>query len=759
MFLNGTVTMKTKKIELWGVVSALLLFLVMSNAVLAESDTSDNSSDQVIVIIGKIPRVIDDVLGSASVVTRNELDEQLVHDFNDLARYLPEISVEQSGTRFGQSSLSIRGIGGNRVAMEIDGIPVADQFNIGSYSNSGRSFVEPELLQQVEILRGPASSVYGSDAIGGVVNFIRRKPRDLLSQVDGNTYIGLSTSYHAVDDSTKVSTHGAFVIDELSGMLSLSRSSGHEFDYSANLTTDDSATTIQGPDFQDSGNESLLLQLVYDLSVNEQLIFAHDIYNSESQTEVQSILGIGRFRSTNGLLGDDQSERSTTSLVYDFESPTSSNDFIWMKGGSIKLFQQKSETIQLTDESRFSRGVNYFYDRDFYYQQEIDGVRANLYTDYASDQTEQTIGFGVELSKTKVKERRDALQTNLDDSTTTNIILSEVFPVRDFPISEIEEIGIYLNNQIEFLGSNWLITPAIRFDYIKLSPKQDTLYLEDNPATNTVSVSDSNWSPKIGAEYKISEEQKLYLQYIRGFRSPPFEDANIGLDIPLFNIRAIPNPELKSETSDGFEVGYQINVNNHRLRSTLFFNEYKDFIQTKVNLGLDPDSGRILFQSQNLDSAEIYGGDISYQYRTGDLFSKDDTVVFSSSFYKSKGINKVSSEPLNQIGPAQLIFKLDWTSANSQWKASLVTTTTDSKKDIAHPEDQQLFEAPGYTLLDGYLQLKASESSTLSIALLNITDRTYWNWSAIDGLSADDPLLNLLSAPGRSVSLQYRFFW
>jgi hemoglobin/transferrin/lactoferrin receptor protein len=50
---------------------------------------------------------------------------------------------------------------------------------------------------------------------------------------------------------------------------------------------------------------------------------------------------------------------------------------------------------------------------------------------------------------------------------------------------------------------------------------------------------------------RASELWSVYGQYAEGFRAPPFEDANIGFDIPLFGFRAIPNPDLRSETSQG----------------------------------------------------------------------------------------------------------------------------------------------------------------------------------------------------------------
>ena len=545
---------------------------LMATLTIADDDARIDEQDDVIVVIGKVPRLINDVVGSTTVISSDIIEKELAHNLNDLVRYQAGISIENSGTRFGSSGFSIRGIGGNRIATEIDGIPVSDQFSIGSYSNSGRNFIDTDLIQQVEILRGPASSIYGSDAIGGVVSFITKRPVDLLSQTDKDIYLGLKTGYYSADNSRLISASTAFANDNSSALFSVSTRKGHEHDNQADNTA--------GIDTQDNDTKSFLAKYFLTLSENQELIFSYDYFNRQAETDINSFIGQGRFISTSELLGDDESKRENFSINYEF---TLEND--WLDGGVVRLYQQKSETEQLTDEVRLSRGVNYHYDRDFYYQQDVNGLRLNFYANPSSVNYSHMIGYGFEWSKTTTTELRNSLQTNLDTGTSTNIILSEVFPLRDFPISDVTEMGLYINDEIKITNSKWSVIPAIRFDHYKLTPKPDSIYLEDNLATDVVAISETSITPKIGAVYQLSDDSQFYVQYIRGFRAPPFEDANIGLDIPMFLLRAIPNPELKSETSDGFELGYSFSNDSHRLDITGFYNDYKDFIQTKVNLG------------------------------------------------------------------------------------------------------------------------------------------------------------------------------
>lgn len=713
-----------------------------------QAEKEQKTDEQTIVILGKVPRPINDVFGAASVISREMIDSELMHDIADLAKYQAGISIENAGTRFGLSGFTIRGIGGNRVATEVDGIPVADQFGIGSYSNSGRNFVDIDLVQQVEILRGPASSIYGSNAIGGVVSFVTKKPVDLLSKTDKDYYVGLKGGYYGVDNSNLFSVNTAFAHGDSSALISLTSSNGHEFDNHA------SGDTII--DRQDNSSQSILAKYIFDFSENQQLSFSLDYFTRESETDVKSLLGEGRFRSTTGLFGDDESKRQKFALAYDFTS-----DNAWLEGGVVRLYKQKTETTQLTDETRFSRGTNFFYDRDFFYEQDIEGLRLNFYTNVSSGHLHHRIGYGVEWSERKITELRNALQTNLDDNTSTNVILSEQFPLRDFPISKVKEQGFYINDEIEIEGTGFSIIPALRFDQYRLNPMPDTIYLEDNQATSVVSIKESNLSPKLGFQYETESDSRWFLQYFEGFRAPPFEDANIGLDMPLFNIRAIPNPDLKSESSTGYELGYRYGNSQHTLDIVGFYTNYDDFIQTKVNLGFDPVAGRLLFQSQNIDSAKIYGSEVQYSFNSTGWLSKQDSVKVYANLFWSKGENEETQQPLNNIDPNHLLLGTNWQSPSKDWSAALHLSLYAAKDDIDELDDPAdvLFKTSGYGVLDLIANYQINDKAVISAAIYNLTDKQYWRWSDVNGLLVGDPVIDTLSSSGISGSLQLRIHW
>ena len=93
--------------------------------------------------------------------------------------------------RFGLSGFNIRGIEGDRVQILIDGIRTPDEFASGGpFLDSRRDYVDIDLIESVEILKGAGSSLYGSDAIGGVVSFNTRRPSSYVT--DNEPYIFLT---------------------------------------------------------------------------------------------------------------------------------------------------------------------------------------------------------------------------------------------------------------------------------------------------------------------------------------------------------------------------------------------------------------------------------------------------------------------------------------------------------------------------------------------------------------------------------------
>jgi hemoglobin/transferrin/lactoferrin receptor protein len=695
------------------------------------------SIDQIVVVAHKSERSIREIAANVTVVSRENINNNLATSMADVFRYSPGIDYEASGSRFGAEGINIRGIGGNRVAMLVDGVPLSDQFDVGSFSNATRDFVNAGLIQRVEVLHGPASALYGSAAIGGVVAVSTPDPADIagLDRTGGDAM----ATWRGADQSTHGTAMIALGDNSMGLLLGGSIRSGHELE---------SAAAPESVDLRDFERRSALVKFVTDDRFGRTWRIGVIHQDSEVSSDLNSVLGTGRFRTTSALEGADEYSLDLVNVAYEFGSPES-----WVDSGVLRAFYETTDISQATLDERGLAAIPTSIDRYFSFEQDIRGVELNLQKSVGGGRAAHKLGFGLEYRERETTEYRDGLATNMLDGTSTNVILGEVFPLRDFPISVSQEWGAYIEDTLTF--GDWSFIGAIRADRFELSPKNDPMYVEDYPFATPVSLSDSDVSPKLGVIYRLNPETDIYLQYAHGFRAPPYEDANIGLELPVFNYRAIPNPDLKSESSDGFDVGIRWLGASSGLRLSAFRTHYTDFIESKVRLGADPVSGRILFQSQNLAKTVIEGieagGHIDFQGAL-ESFSMD------GSLYVARSDNRENGQPLNSVGPGQAVVGVTWRGSSSARRIRLQSTFTDSWND-RDETGGELFKPAGHGVFDLFYSQKLGKRTTFRAGLLNLTDSTYWNWSDVRGLAPDDPVIPYLAQPGRNVSVSIDFSW
>jgi hemoglobin/transferrin/lactoferrin receptor protein len=705
-------------------------------------DSAPIELDPVVVVASKTPRPMSEVAGQVSVIDAVHIDQHLLEGLDDLLRYEPGLNTESSGTRFGVSGVNIRGIGGNRVALEVDGVPVRHGFATGSYSNGGQSLIETGLLKRLEVLHGPASSLYGSDALGGVMAFTTWDPDDFLSRGQGDRRYSLKAGFRDTDESSFINGVAAWASDAHGLMFAVNRREGHEKDYN---------NSSAGPeDPQDWESSSYFMRYTFDTENANRVRLSIEDFHRDASTQVNSILGFSRFRSTTALSGEDNDETRRLLVDYEFASEA------WDRG-VIRVFRAESDTRQLTFEERAAAQTPSRYERYFQYETRLDGLELNLFNDFALGRSQHRIGTGVELLRTVTEEFRDGFQQFLSDGSITKTVLGETLPVRDFPNSVVDEWGVFIQDEIS-LGNGWELIPALRWDRYDLDPEPDALYLEDYPGTEIVSVREDEISPRLGVIRKLDHGWSLYGQYVRGFRAPPHEDANIGLNIPVFKIRAIPNPDLRSETSDGYEVGIRQFNPSRRFSLAVFDTNYDDFIDSRAVAGIDPDSGYLLFQSRNISKARIRGIDMRLEQDLHVLGDRWSGLNFNAAFYWSEGDNLDNGQPLNSISPPQAVLGLAWVSDDQRVNAQFTGTFTRRQDKVDH-SGGPLFEPPGYGLFDFSIGFKAARRLELRAGVRNLADRHYWRWSDVSRLAPNDPMLQLLSQPGRSYHISAQLQW
>lgn len=171
-------------------------------------------------------RRVFDTPATVDVIPARDLDERMARNAEDVFRYTPGVFVNRqtSGTDPFRSlgGITVRGVGGNRVLTLVDGFRTLERI-----TDNTRDVVDPWNLRRVEILRGPGSVLYGSDALGGVVNYITRNPNDLIRP--GQSWGGeIGTSWSSLDNS--LVTRGTYAVraGDVSAMLSYQRRDANE---------------------------------------------------------------------------------------------------------------------------------------------------------------------------------------------------------------------------------------------------------------------------------------------------------------------------------------------------------------------------------------------------------------------------------------------------------------------------------------------------------------------------------------------------
>ncbi|MGU3525685.1 TonB-dependent vitamin B12 receptor BtuB [Enterobacteriaceae bacterium C23F] len=171
----------------------------------------DSGSDTMVVSANRFEQPINTVLAPVSVVTRQDIDRWQSQSVVDVMRRLPGVDIAQNGGLGQQSSLFIRGTNSSHVLILVDGVRLNQA---GVSGSSDLSQFPISLVQRIEYIRGPRSAVYGSDAIGGVVNIITTRDKDgttLNAGVGSNGYqnYGGSTQ-QTLGDSTRVTLSGDY---------------------------------------------------------------------------------------------------------------------------------------------------------------------------------------------------------------------------------------------------------------------------------------------------------------------------------------------------------------------------------------------------------------------------------------------------------------------------------------------------------------------------------------------------------------------
>lgn len=704
--------------------------------------------DPIVVVGSRAAEPLQQVVGSVSVLERDRLERNGVLDIADLAALVPGVSVPADAVRFGRQGFNIRGLEGNRVSIEIDGVPLPDGFGVGQFALAGRDLVALDAVQRVEVLRGPASTLYGSKALAGVVAMTTRNPEDFLWR--GNPLAtGGSLGVSSRDDSLFGAANLAAANGRWSGMILLSRLQGHETENNPS----DGGMSANPADVE---RDAALVKLVYEGEQAGRWTLTLDHGAGRQETDVQSLVfGPGRYSTTNALDADDRWKRDRVSLATSWTQPWSVIDAL-----DLLVYQQDSNTRQATDQYRLADAQTRYPTlraREFNYEQSSRGLELvaqsrSQWGDIAHWQV-----FGIDLTRHDYEGLRIGTQTNLDSGQSTDVILGEAFPVRDFPNSTVNELGVFWQDEIRF-APRWTVVPGLRWERYSLAANPDPIWLQDNPTTVLADVDNTQWTPKLGLRFTANDQTTLYLQAVRGYRAPPFSDVNVGLYLPTFNYLVKPNPDLKPERSLGLEAGLRWNGPVMRGSVAVYDNRFRDLIESRANLGIDPATGALVFQSINRDRARIRGIEADAHWSLGAWREawRGTYVEFRANWLR--GTDTVRDQPLNSVAPARATVVGGWQAEAERWGAQLSLTGVQRVSDVDDSAGP-LYQPAGYARVDLNTWLNIGDHLRLDLTLGNLGNRRYYDWVSLRGIKPDAADLDLYTQAGRNATLRLSADW
>ena len=759
-----------------------ILFVIFSSlasssiSIAASPEDAEPADIEVVVSATRTERKASEEPGSVSVLNRAEMDRQNVEQLTDTVRYEPDVSVPfaaggtgpVSRSRSGAQSFNIRGIEGNRVLLTIDGIRQPDQFTFGGTTTIGRDYIDVNAYKKVEILKGSASGLYGSDAIGGVVTFVTLDPSDLLGAVsDRPSAFKFRPVYDGADDSFSETVAGAYRIGQVEMLGLYTRRDGHEVEAK-------DADIVNPADYE--GNNALA-KFVYHWNPENTSKLSGEYFDRQTDTNLVSArrsFVIGPTTTfVNNVPVSDNLERVRVSLEHSYRAtpsdtpavetkdgksvtpaPPIPNEDNWFAQADAIVYYQNAFTHENSIEERVTSSpgredFNILQFRTADYEQNILGGSIQVQSLFNLGLSRNRLTYGLEASTSDIERNRDGLQVNLTTGMTTNFLNPDTFPVKDLPDTTVFRLGGFIQDEIAF-GENdrFTLIPGLRVDYYNADAHPDPIYLSTSGGTQPIDYDQTSVTPKFAALYKITPELILTGQYNRGFRNPTPEDLNGTVTNILFGYQTIPNPNLKSETSDSFELNLRGDYRYIKFGLAGYYNRYHDFIETFADAGIDPITGLIRFQSQNLSRAEIYGLESKIEFPLGVYADCLTGFALRNSIGYTVGNDLVNDVGLNTVDPLKIITSLRYDAPENRWGVELVGTYVDQKHRVDFLTSPDQFVPGAYFVVDliGYANL--NKNVTLNLGLYNLTDQRYFVWQDVIGLPASRPDIGRFAQPG-----------
>lgn len=742
-------------------ISMAVLVTLATATTTALAEETDILKD-VVVTATRSEAAIDDVPATITAIDRNTLDRRLPRDEADLFRDEPDVVVARDARRFGATRVNIRGLEDVRVVQMVDGVRLPDFYNGGgptNFTQSGPLPVMPDFLKRAEILRGPASSLYGSDAIGGVVGYLTLDPSDLLKG-DEKTAFGYRLGHFGANDGLSNTALAALRGDRAELLIGLSHIKANETENQGHVDTTSASRTAPNPqDIQDKG---LLAKLILRPAEGHKLTAMLEGREQDAETDVRRLSA--SLPKVTSMQGEDESRRVRGSLEWEHKAEAGFYDRL-----TARLYRQTSDTENSNIQTRTNTGATCsavsgtgntcVVEQDFLFEQNTTGGGIQLEKAMVAGAYSHFLTWGADLSRVETQEKRDAfVYRNGVPKSPPNTLAGDTFPLRDFANGKTDTAGLFVQDEVGGLfGGKLTMTPGLRYDRRRLKPEVDALAQAVLTATGKQAVeqTDSAFSPKLAAMWRFTPAISGWGQVVRGFRAPNYEEVNGSFRNTAQSYGISPNPDLKPETSVGVELGLRATTAKLRGQVAVFDNRYKDFIESvRLTCPADPSciSGLgTTFMSVNLSRVRIYGAEARATWDFTPGWRLDSAVAYAH------GTDESTDQPLNSIEPTRLTLGLARDAGEWGAEARLRAATAKHRVDDS---GGTVFRPDGYATADLSAWWRLHRTTRLTASVNNLFDKKYWLWSDIRQADALNPVgVDFYSQQGRSLSVSLNLDW
>lgn len=717
--------------------SAIAASIFAAPTVLA-NDAMDDSvvpDLEVIVVSGsKTEKPLKDVAGSISVISEEDIEKQMVTDMNQLFKYDPSIQI--SGSAGNAQNFIVRGMGGDRVLMIKDGMRMNEGYGANGLNDIvGRGFIETDTLKQVEVAKGAASSLYGSDALAGIVVFTTKDASDMLE--DGETFAGkVKAGYTSNGKQKNIGTTLALETGAFEHLLSLSARKGNE---EQNYDKTKPALDIE--------SQSFLYKAKWNINAEQSLSFIADGWQQETKGDVAVGL-LSYFRTLDGykiLEENTTSDKDNLSLHLRYQSEQQTPIYDRL---NVSLYQNTTKQTDI-EYGKLDINANFGYPiievRDMWktgvYEQETTGFLSNA--SLALNDV-HTIGYGVDIEKSRSLRTESKLYSVEGTPKPGYPQESDKFPETD-----VFRAGVFFNDEMSFMQGQLTVTPGVRFDHYKM----ETTNAKKEDGSEYKSFDETNTSFNLAAIYKLTDTVSVFAQYGQGFKVPPYDLAYLDHDNSIYGYKIVPSEDLSPEKSDTYELGLRGHVEDFFFETAVFYSKYDDFLQTALigtetqkNPYTGQDSEVLIYQYQNIDSVTLKGIEFATRYHINDNVN----VFFNAAYIDGKDDD--TGDYLQSITPLTGVAGVSY--ENEQLTTNLVMNWAARMTNVNEGE----LELPGYGSIDLTANYAFNDDLKLNVGVYNLTDKKYNR--AVDGLGhKTSEGLDSVTAAGRSfnASVSYRF--